>query len=572
VFETGVGRIPLLVRMFTIMLAVAALAPAAASAWMPDPVQFSRAVPLRAGAGGSFSGTVHSARRFDLVGAEWRGARAAHVELRVRQPGGRWSRWAEAGAGDDGPDGGARHSAHSAGAPVWAGGANRVQLRTARRLPGLRVRLINTTGSATPGARARTRVTVARRGAFGARRIPKTSARMPAIVPRAAWGASRCKPRDTPSYGNVRVAYVHHTVSLNGYSRASAASMVLGICLFHRNGNGWDDIGYNFLIDRYGTVYEGRAGGVDAPVLGAQAGGFNSESTGVSMIGNFTSSAPPKAAMQSLAKLLAWKLSLHGVPATGRVKVTSAGGGSTGYRAGTKVTVNRISGHRDVDLTACPGAALYRRLPALRRSVAKLEGPISRLTIAPSAGATYGSPTTLTGVLTVPGGASPAGATVELRQLTGSRSERVLATTTAAGDGSWSATLPPLTASALVRAVFAGDAGRPGVVSPPAYLGLLPRIGLTATPAQLAPGGTVTASGEVRPAKARVTVFAYLESAAGGERRVASRTAGASSGSYTAKLKLTSAGSYRIVTRAGADARSGSGKSPSATVRVASPG
>ncbi|MEA2451053.1 MAG: hypothetical protein QOG63_2985 [Thermoleophilaceae bacterium] len=456
-------------RVAALAIAIAALAPAGAQAWMPKPVEFTRAVHQHGA-----TTTLHTARRFDLAGASWRGERDVKVELRVRKADGSWSRWGEAGAGDDGPDA-APSTRRTVGAPVWTGGVKTIQVRADRPVEHLRLRFVNTTGSATAKQRERTRALTAKRGRFGklTAASPVTNAPAPSIVPRSSWGASRCKPRDTPSYGDVRVAYVHHTVSVNGYSRSQSASMVLGICLFHRNGNGWDDMGYNFLVDRYGTVFEGRAGGVDAPVLGAQAGGFNSESTGVAMIGNYTGSAPPRVAMKSLARLLAWKLSLHGVPATGHVKVTSAGGSSTGYAAGQKVRVNRISGHRDVDQTACPGAALYSRLPALRREVKRLEGATSRLSLAPASGqVAYGSGPTVTGSLSVPAGAGPAGAPIELRALTGTGPERLLTTTTAAEDGSWSAQLPATTAPELVRAVFRGDGGRPGVVSRPSFFAL----------------------------------------------------------------------------------------------------
>jgi hypothetical protein len=566
------GRIPVLVRIFTIALGTAALTPAAASAWMPKPVQFSRAVSLPAAhaAGGPVITSLTTHRRFDMVGAEWRGARSADVKLRVRLASGRWSRWADAGPGDDGPDGAeaSRAAKRTEGQPIWAGGARRVQLRLSHPLRGLRLHLINTTGTATARDRARTRAAVARKGTLGARKVPATNAAKPPIVSRAKWGAKRCKPRRQPSYGNVRVAYVHHTVSVNSYSRSQAASLVLGICLYHRNSNGWDDIGYNFLVDRYGTVYEGRAGGVTAPVMGAQAGGFNSESTGVSVIGNFASAAPPKAAMRSLAKLLAWKLSLHGVHATGHARVTSAGGSSTGYAAGTKVRVNRISGHRDVDQTSCPGNALYRKLPALRRTVKKREGAISGLSIAPRQ-ATFRSGDTvpLSGRLTVPGGALAAGATVELRQLRGTHAERALTTVTTAADGTWSADVPGLTQNSVVRAVFAGDAGRPGVTSPRVYLAATPRISLTVTPAT--PGAdAVTATGRVQPGKAHVTVYAYRVAVSGKRTRVAAKKVVPRTGRYKAKLALKTAGSYRIVTRAPADSRSSAGRSPYATVTV----
>ena len=371
--------------MFTIALATTACAPAAAQAWMPEPVQFTRDAATD---GGGTRADLRTARRFDLVGLEWSGARRAHAELRVRLSSGRWTRWAHADPSDEGPDAGEGRG-RAVGPPVWAGGANRVQVRLERPVRRLRLRFANTTGSATPAARRQTDERVEKSGAFGAQADPAPTAgpAKPSIVPRSSWGASRCRPRDTPSYGNLRVAYVHHTVSLNGYSRARAASMVLGICLFHRNGNGWDDIGYDFLVDRYGRVFEGRGGGADAPVIGAHTGGFNSESTGVAVLGTHTWSAPPRAAMRSLERLLAWKLSLHGVPATGRATVTSLGGPSTSHPFGARVKVNRISGHRDVNLTACPGAALYRRLPALRRAVARRQGALSSLTFEPGAAA-----------------------------------------------------------------------------------------------------------------------------------------------------------------------------------------
>jgi hypothetical protein len=553
----------------------AAWAPATASAWMPEPVEFSQSVPQTGGvhaAGLPRTVDVRTQRRFDLVGLEWRGARSARVELRTRRNGARWTKWANASATDDGPDTAEGPPGQTFSDPIWVGGGDRVQLRVSRPVAGLRLRMVNTTGSASAADRARTNAQVARRGAFGRVVAAATpSAGMPAIVPRADWGASSCKPRTTPAYGNVRVAYVHHTLSLNGYSRSRAASVVLGVCLFHRNSRGWNDIGYDFLVDRYGRVFEGRAGGVDAPVIGAQAGGFNTESTGVSMIGDFTRVAPPKAAMDSLARLLAWKLGIHGVPAIGKTQVTSAGGPSTGYRAGTRVTVNRIAGHRDVDQTACPGAALYRRLPALRAAVAQLEGPISELTMDPvSQTSQYGAAVPASGRLAAPSGQSAAGATVELRRHD-NFTDTTVATAITGADGTWSALLPPLPGNSAVRAVFAGDGARPGVVSNTAYVAVAPQVALALSAPSVPAGGSVTATGSVAPRKTLATISTYLLKPDGTQKRVAVRTVRVTSGSFRAAVRLKSAGSYRVVARVGADGTSLAGHSLAASVD-ASPG
>src|SRR4051812_38801729 len=418
----------------------------------------------RAASGSGFvTPPLRAPRRYDLVGAEWRSG-SGGLWLRGRRSGGRWSSWARLGESEE-PSRAAPHATE----PVWAGGDDYVQLRGTRPMRGLHLSFVN--------AHVPTTVTAAVRKS----QVPLPTGGQLAIEPRAAWGASRCKPRKTAGYGSVDLAFIHHTDSLNGYSRSQSASVVLGVCLFHRNVNRWNDIGYNFLVDRYGQVFEGRAGGIEAPVVGAQAGGFNLFSTGIAAIGTFSAGGFSSAGMNSLAELLAWKLSLLGVPAQGTVTVPSDGGPFTPFAKGTPVTLNRIAGHRDADSTACPGTALYAQLPGLRTRVAELEGPVSSLSLtSPQPRLVYPQPLVLSGRVTpAPGLAVPAGATVQIRDQL-SRGGRVLATLPLAADGSFAGSLP-LVHDDVLQAVFAGGGGLPRLVSGVVFAGVAPNVTLQAS-------------------------------------------------------------------------------------------
>ncbi len=135
----------------------------------------------------------------------------------------------------------------------------------------------------------------------------------PPIIARSAWGARRSRER-APLYGDVQLAFVHHSVNANGYSSAEVPAMLRSIYYFHTFVRGWNDFGYNFAVDAYGRIWEGRAGGIDQAVVGAQAGGYNLESFGAVLLGDFEATLPTSAARGSLARLVAWKLALHGVP------------------------------------------------------------------------------------------------------------------------------------------------------------------------------------------------------------------------------------------------------------------
>ncbi|WP_371097989.1 peptidoglycan recognition protein family protein [Streptomyces sanglieri] len=195
----------------------------------------------------------------------------------------------------------------------------------------------------------------------------------PRIVTRKGWGADeKLRERKFVYTSKVKAAFIHHSATGNNYKCSQAPSVLRGIYRYHVKSSGWRDIGYNFAVDKCGNIYEGRAGGVTKAVLGAHTLGFNANSMGIAVLGTFTKSNPPAAAVTAVAKLTAWKLGLFG--ANPRGKVTLVSGGSNKYKKGKKVKLNVISGHRDGFATECPGARLYKKLGSARTSSAKLQG------------------------------------------------------------------------------------------------------------------------------------------------------------------------------------------------------
>ncbi|MFF4520348.1 FG-GAP-like repeat-containing protein [Streptomyces bluensis] len=207
---------------------------------------------------------------------------------------------------------------------------------------------------------------------------PPSTVTRPPVISRAAWGADESKVKDPAEYiDKISAVFVHHTVGSNSYSCAQSAALVRGIMAYHIDANGWNDLGYNFLVDKCGQIFEGRAGGVDLPVLGAHTYGFNSYSTGIAVLGDFEgdpakgipAGKPSRAAQESVARLAAWKLGQYGGNPQGKVTLTAKG--DTGvWKNGQEATLNTISGHRDAYATECPGANLYSRLGEIRRFAA----------------------------------------------------------------------------------------------------------------------------------------------------------------------------------------------------------
>lgn len=186
---------------------------------------------------------------------------------------------------------------------------------------------------------------------------------MPTIRGRGWWGAAPY--RGTPEIADhLQLGLVHHTVSTNAYTPEQVPGMIRAIQRFHQDGNGWDDIAYNFVVDRYGRIWEGRAGGVDKAVIGGHARGFNTGSVGVVALGEFTSSVPTGSMQDAIGEVLGWKMFIHGVDPDGRVDFESYG--NELHPDGTVVNLPRIGGHRDTGATACPGAQLYAYLGVIR--------------------------------------------------------------------------------------------------------------------------------------------------------------------------------------------------------------
>ncbi|MBN0047337.1 peptidoglycan recognition protein [Streptomyces actuosus] len=197
----------------------------------------------------------------------------------------------------------------------------------------------------------------------------------PSIRPRSAWLDGTTPAQPPPRYDDKVVAvFLHHTDSPNDYDCADTPRIIRALYTGQTRDRSWDDIGYNFLVDRCGTIYEGRAGGVDRPVTGAHTQGFNHRTAGIAAIGTFTEGTRvPPAMTEAIAALVAWKLGLTGTDPRGGVQLTSSNGHSR-YPRGTTAVLPAVAAHKDAFMTRCPGPALIARLPAIRLRAAELQG------------------------------------------------------------------------------------------------------------------------------------------------------------------------------------------------------
>jgi N-acetylmuramoyl-L-alanine amidase/FlgD Ig-like domain len=428
-----------------------------AAAWAGGPTLVARDLPLVA-AQRQLTGV--SAPRFTMVGLHWQGR--GSVSFRTRTLDGTWSAWSSAAPeAEDRPDRESRERSAPGwqiGNPFWTGPSDRLQLRRLGDVRRVRAFYVWSPPEAVP---------------------PRTLslAGSPAIIPRLSWGANESIRRAAPLFAeSVRFALVHHTAGSNAYSRAESAAIVRGIQIYHVQGNGWNDLGYNFLVDKYGQVFEGRYGGVDQNVVGAHAEGFNTGSFGVAVIGTYSGSNISAAARDSLVRLTAWRLDVAHVDPTSTLSWPS--GGNARFPRGVPVFLRAVSGHRDTGFTECPGNLLYAQLNEIAARVSQTGLP---KLFAPAAKGSPGGPIRFTGRLS-----SALPWTVTVTDSAGNSIASGSGTGTAV-DWTWDATAAPL--GAYPWSMEAGPMVRPahGTVG-----GLAAALSLTrvaAVPSVVSPNG-----------------------------------------------------------------------------------
>ncbi|MEL4357123.1 MULTISPECIES: FG-GAP-like repeat-containing protein [unclassified Luteococcus] len=355
----------------TIAAPTPASAPAAPQA---DPIPSSKQVDVPAANG---TVTVNGAQQrviaqlgatnatFTMAGVTWGSLKGeVTVQVRARNAAG-WQQWQTL---DFEQETDARSTQRRQGTSAsFFGSSTAVEVRvlTSPLSPGsigqVKVSLIDSRVQPGDATTSRRQLSAAAQNSTGTPARPK-------IVSRAGWGANESLLRYNGSNcvnatidTTIKAGFVHHTEGTNNYTAEQSASILRGIYAFHVKDRGWCDVGYNFLVDKYGTIFEGRHGGVENPVHGAHATNWNTDTVAVSVMMSSTKVAPSSAAMNSVADVLAWKLA-------GNYRDPL----STLTLAGKRI--NRISRHGDVMSTDCPGTNITNYMPTLRKQVATKMG------------------------------------------------------------------------------------------------------------------------------------------------------------------------------------------------------
>jgi hypothetical protein len=445
-------------------------------------------------------------QQFSLVGVTWTGVTRkldGRAQVRTRSlETGEWSAWRDLDVDTDpleDPEPGMR----GASEPLWVGPSDGIEAQVlhedgsaAALPPGLKTTLVDpgvVTNAEAKAAAAEPAGFVAEPAAFAADVTPSPTATStttapaptptvtstttapaptatattptprpstvpkPDIVSRAQWGADESLSPDPSEYNaDVKAVFVHHTDGA-AYECTDSAAIVRGIYAYHttpvdKGGNGWNDIGYNFLVDKCGTIFEGRKGGVDLPVLGAHTYGWNRESAGVAVLGDYATAGASNAALASVARIAAWKLGQYNADPATTVQL-KAGATQTNYMkasftAGNLYTFQRISAHRDGYNSQCPGDGLYAQLPTIR---AWASGPVQGLKVTSVGGAALSGSTYYTkGAISVKWSATTPGSLIKSFELL---VDGKVAATAAGTATSASATLAAGSHTVAVRAV-----------------------------------------------------------------------------------------------------------------------
>ena len=355
----------------------------------PDQTRLAQQ-PLTGLGGGITIREVHQDTPFSLVALTAQDLTGTSARVRAKKPDGAWGPWYEAETLEGVGEG---SSGLRATEPVFVGRTTTVQIAVTRPA-----------GAAVTGPPPNTEPAKQKLGyvpatieqPFGqnvnavlisppqapvdAQWTPPTAVTAPGqppnIISRAQWGADESMRCGEPVYDNgVRAGIVHHTAGSNDYSPQDSADIVRSIYAYHTRTLGWCDIAYNALVDKYGQVFEGRFGGITKPVEGSHTGGFNKNTWGVAMIGNFDVVPPTPIQLRTVGRLLGWRLSMDGVNPRGTVTLTSAGSSFTFFPTGATPTLPTIFTHRDVGNTDCPGNAAYAAMDRIRDIAARFNDP-----------------------------------------------------------------------------------------------------------------------------------------------------------------------------------------------------
>lgn len=512
---------------------------------------------------------------FSAVGVTWAPDPALEtvaVQVRTRT-GGRWGAWSEVEVqANSSPDEDASgSSARRVGSdPLYVGPSDGVQVRVdsaSGRPRQLKVELIDPGTSPADASTAGRATTGTVRTAAAAPAAAPVAAK-PAYVSRAGWGADERLRSCTPTVAStIKGGILHTTATGNSYTAAESPAIMRSMYAYHTQSLGWCDLGYNFVVDKYGTLFEGRFGGVDKAVVGAHTGGFNTATFGVSMMGNQDLVAPTAAMLTTVEKVFAWKLGLYGLSPRASATYTSAGGSATTYPRGALVTQSVISGHRDYSTKSCPGNYAYPLLPTLREAVAARmaaattppppPAPVVKtattLTLATSPSTlSHGAKTTLSGKLTTATGAPVAGKPVQVYvRKRGTSTYALLSTRTTAADGTYSGTHAPTTS--VDYAVRFREDGAYTASGREARVDVAPAVTAAFSSGSVRLGGTVTFNGAVTPAHPGQQVM--RQQLVNGTWTTLATATLSSSGGYTFTVKPTSRGTktYRVVTSADSD-------------------